>query len=433
MVTGRTVQLCHRAAVVEVTIAGVAAGGDGVGRLPDGRAVFVRTAIPGDRVDVEVYEEKARFARGRVVDVVQPGPGRVVPPCPHQDEGCGGCGWQHVGHATQRLLKAKVVTDALVRIGRLDPGGLPAIDPGPDLPGLAHRSTVRAAIDTEGRAGLRTHHGHDVVPFGNLGCPVAHPLVDEILRRGSFEGAGEVVVRCGVGTGERLLLVHPKVPVGLSGVPSDVVVVGADELAGGRRVWLHEVVRGRRWRISAGSFFQSRPDGAAALVDQVGKALRPAIHRAGNRRFRVIDLYAGVGLFAGALADRFGCRPVAVESSRSAAADARVNLGDFDSARIIATDVRRWRPAHADAVVADPSRHGLGAAVVQRIAATGASDVVLVSCDPGALGRDAGLLAAAGYRLRATTLVDLFPNTPHVEVVTAWNRTNGHPRPAAAT
>jgi 23S rRNA (uracil1939-C5)-methyltransferase len=377
-------------------------------------------------VQVDVHDEKPRFARATILDVVEPGPGRIEPPCPHQAEGCGGCGWQHVALATQHELKARVVTDALVRIGRLDPALLPPIDPGPDLPGVGHRSTVRAAVDEEGNAGLRAHHGHDVVPFGEVGCPVAHPLVDEVLRRGSFAGADEVVVRCGVATGERLVLVHPKVPIGMSGVPGDAVVVGADELAAGRRVWLHEVVRGRRWRVSAGSFFQSRPDGAAALVDAVGAAVRPVASAAAGS-WRLVDLYAGAGLFAGTLSERFGATVTAVEVSRSAVADAKVNLADLPAARVVGVDVRRWRPSRADVVVADPSRHGLGREVVQRIAATGARTVALVSCDAGALGRDAGLLAAAGYRLRATTLVDLFPNTPHVEVVTAWDLTNGHP------
>ena len=403
--------------MVEVTVTGVAAGGDGVGRLPDGRVVFVRGAIPGDRVDVDVFEDKGRFARATPLEVLTGGPGRIEPPCPHQDEGCGGCGWQHVEPATQRDLKQRVVVEALERIGKLDPATLPPVDPGPKLPPLNHRTTVRAAVDAAGRAGLRAHHTHAVVPFGDIGCPVAHPLVDEVLRDGRFAHADEIVVRCGVATGERLTAVHPKVPPDMTGVPDDVVVVGADELAAGRRVWLHEVVRGRRWRISAGSFFQSRPDGAAALVDIVGKAIRPHV----SPDQRLVDLYAGVGLFAGTLAERFGLIPTAVESNRSAVADAKANLADIARARIIGVDVRKWRPSPADVVVADPSRHGLGGPVVSRIAATGAPTVVLVSCDPGALGRDAGLLTGAGYHLQSLTLVDLFPNTPHVEVVTAWS------------
>lgn len=394
-----------------VDVTGIAAGGDGVGRLPDGRAVFVRGGIPGDRVGVRIDEERKRFARATAVDVLAAGAGRVEPACPHVAEGCGGCGWQHVDVPTQRVLKARIVVDAVCRIGRLDPADVPDIDPGPDLPVLGHRSTVRAAVAPDGRAGLRHHHGHDVVSFGDAGCPVAHPLVDEVLRAGRFPGASEVTVRAGTATGERLAVVRPR--AGEATVPDGVVLAGTDELAAGHRAWIHEEVAGRRWRISAGSFFQSRPDGAAALVDAVRAGLAAAAPSS------VVDLYAGVGLFAGTVA---AARVVAVESNRSAVADARVNLADVAGVRVVRADVRRWRPSHADAVVADPSRHGLGAPVVDRIAATGARSVALVSCDPGALGRDAGLLAAAGFRLAGAMIVDLFPHTPHVEVVTAWDR-----------
>jgi tRNA/tmRNA/rRNA uracil-C5-methylase (TrmA/RlmC/RlmD family) len=113
---------------------------------------------------------------------------------------------------------------------------------------------------------------------------------------------------------------------------------------------------------------------------------------------------------------------VAVESNRSAVADARINLADLGGARIVRSDVRKWRPSSADVVVADPSRHGLGAEVVPRVGATDARALALVSCDPGALGRDAGLLAAAGWTLRSVRLVDLFPHTAHVEVVSGWFR-----------
>jgi len=122
------------------------------------------------------------------------------------------------------------------------------------------------------------------------------------------------------------------------------------------------------------------------------------------------------------LGERTSGRVVAVDSNRSAVADARINLAGLDGARIVRSDVRRWHPSAADVVVADPSRHGLGADVVPRIGATGASALALVSCDPGALGRDAGLLAAAGWELRSAGLVDLFRHTAHVEVVTGWFR-----------
>ncbi|MEW6477130.1 MAG: TRAM domain-containing protein [Actinomycetota bacterium] len=403
------------AAPTDTVITGIAAGGEGVGRLEDGRAVFVRGALPGERVRVAVTEERNRFARAALVEVLEAVPERVAPPCPQVGAGCGGCDWQHVDPAAQRLLKVRIVSDALQRIGRIaEP---PEIDPGPELPAVAWRTTVRAVVDDEGRAGFRRHHAHDPLAVGPQGCLVAHPLVDEVLREGRFPPpVREVTVRAGAATGERLVVCTPK--VGDSRVPAGVPLVGADELAAGHRAWIHEVVAGRRWRISADSFFQGRPDGAEALVEAVIAALGDAVRPGGT----VVDLYSGVGLFAGVVGERTGGRVLAVESNRSAVADARINLADLDGARIVRSDVRRWRPSAGDLVVADPSRHGLGADVVPRIGATGASALALVSCDPGALGRDAGLLAAAGWTLAAVRLVDLFPHTAHVEVVTGWFR-----------
>jgi tRNA/tmRNA/rRNA uracil-C5-methylase (TrmA/RlmC/RlmD family) len=417
----------------EVVVTGVAAGGEGVGRLADGRTVFVRGALPGERVQATVIEERDRFARAEVGEVLEAAAERAAPPCLRLAAGCGGCDWQHVAPSAQRDLKARIVTDALRRIGRLEP---PEPDLGPELPATGWRTTVRALVDDDGRAGFRLRHSHDALAVGPEGCLVAHPLVDEVLRDGIFpRPVREVTVRAGLATGERLVVCSPAVgdsrtasppgdhdePDGAGRgvlVPAGVTVVGADELAGGHRAWIHEVVAGRRWRISAESFFQGRPDGAEALVDAVisvlGDALVPGA--------AVVDLYSGVALFAGVLGARTGGRVVAVESNRSAAADARINLADLGGARIVRSDVRRWGPSAADVVVADPPRRGLGAEVVARIGATGAGALALASCDPGALGRDAGLLAAAGWRLDSVRLVDLFPHTAHVETVTGWYR-----------
>lgn len=407
-----------------VAITGPAAGGDGVARLADGRAVFVRGAIPGDRVTVTITESRGRFARGVVHGVLVPSADRVPPPCPRVADGCGGCGWQHIEPARQRALKAEIVTDALERIGGVDPDRCPVVGLGPDLSAEGWRTTVRAAVDG-GRAGFHVHHGHDTVPVGDTGCLVAHPLVDEVLRDGRFGDAAEVTVRASAATGERLVVLSPTVPDDLM-VPDGVTVVGADQLAAGHRAWLHEEVGGRRWRVSAASFFQSRPDGAAALAEYVAAALvSTCSERPVDGPVRLVDLYGGVGLLGGIASDRLRATGMSVElqlveANRNAVADARVNL-DGLRARLVRADVRRWRTSPADAVIADPSRHGLGPAVVDRIRATGARTVVLVSCDPGSLGRDTRLLTASGYRLDSAALVDLFPHTPHVEVVTIWH------------
>ncbi|MEY2569673.1 MAG: hypothetical protein QOE63_23 [Acidimicrobiaceae bacterium] len=397
---------------IELEITAVVAGGDGLARPPDGQIVFVTGALPGDRVRAEVTETKKGFRRARLIEVLDAAPSRVAPPCPHVADGCGGCDWQHVDPLAQRELKASIVADALRRIAKLDP---PGIDLGPELPAVAYRTTVRAAVH-DGRAGFRHRGSHDVVVVDR--CLVAHPLVDELIERGRFGAATEVTLRAGVATGERLVLfetdVDPRTDEGIA-LPGDVFVVGPKGKGA-----IHERVGGRSWRISARSFFQTRTDGAEALVDAVRAAAGPVESK------RFVDLYAGVGLFAGTVGE--GARSVvAVEGSAEACRDARHNVPD---AKVVGRDVNQWQPEPADVVVADPSRTGLGIQAADRIARTGADRLVLVSCDAASLARDAKLLVERGYGLSGVTLVDLFPHTSHIEAVSRFDRhPDGQPAP----
>lgn len=394
----------------------VAVGGAGVAHAPDGRVVFVEGALPGETVTAIVTAEHARHLDARAVDVVHASPDRRTPPCPYVAAGCGGCGWQHVHGDTQRELRRQIVEQALERIGRLDPTGL--VDDAPPLPAAGHRTTVRMVATAEGLA-FRRAHDHDVVDIDT--CLVAHPLLDDLIHTVSVPAGREVTLRVGARTGERLVLVdgdpHPAVAV-----PDDTRLVFGAELAAGTRAWFHEEVAGERFRISAESFFQARPDGADALVAEVRQAVGDAADGG-----TLVDLYAGVGLFAATVGDPD--HVIAVESAPSSAADARHNLGPDGAgrrgAKVVRADVARFRRRHADAVVADPSRGGLGKQGVRTVRALGAPVVVLVSCDAGSLGRDARLLTDAGYRLTGCRLVEMFPQTPHVEVVSRFERLAG--------
>jgi 23S rRNA (uracil1939-C5)-methyltransferase len=373
----------------------MASGGDAVARDAAGKAVFVRGALPGERVRVSLLSDHAKYAVGRIVEVVEPSPDRIAPPCPEVARGCGACQWQHISVATQRRMKDQFVVESIERAG-VDcpvPGSPVALAP------WAFRTTINAAVH-KGRAGFNRARSHDVVPVA--ACLVAHPLLEELLVDGRYPGARSVLLRCGARTGERLAVTTPtRLSLHL---PDDV-----------HPEHVHETAAGQVWRISARSFFQTRADGVDALAEIIagaaGEMGAPAT---------AVDLYSGVGVFAGVLAT-LGWSVTAVEGSHSAVEDARHNVGRA-GVTVVRADVTTWAPVHAELVVADPSRMGLGSAGVDVVKATGARRLVLVSCDAASLGRDAALLQGAGYRLSAVTLVDIFPHTFRVEVVTVYDR-----------
>lgn len=393
--------------MLDLRAEGLAKEGDAVGRHADGRVVFIEGALPGEAVRVGIVEERKKFLRGRVLEVLEAHPQRIDPPCPEVARGCGGCSLQHADVAMVAGLKTRIVREALSRIGRIPDV---AVHWGGSAPRESYRTTLRCAV-VKGRAGFRRRSTHDVVDVAS--CLVAHPLAEELLLEGSFADADEVTIRVGARTGERLVAVHgATAPIS---VPDDVVVVDADRPQDSSAPWIHEEAAGRTWRISAGSFFQASPEGVELLVEHVNDEMGALEAAEGP----LVDLYSGVGLFAGTV-DR-GRLVVAVESSESAVADARHNLGER-RVQHREVSVERWRPEAAAVVVADPSRRGLGAAAVDQISATGAAGVVLVSCDAASFGRDAGLLADAGYAPASIRVLDLFPQTAHVEVVARFER-----------
>jgi 23S rRNA (uracil1939-C5)-methyltransferase len=381
-----------------------AAGGEAIARDEGGRVVFIRGALPGEVVDAELTVEKKDWARANTVAVEQASPDRVAPPCASRRAGCGGCGWQHLTVAAQRQARVGIVTDALLRTGGvLDPvvvlGG--GVDP------TGYRTTIRVAATANGIAGFRAEQSHEVI--GAPACLIAHPTLAALLPSLRLDPDVEPTLRVSVATGE--LAARWDTSAGTVGGLPEGTLLGA-------RAAMDEDVAGHRLRVSMGSFFQSGPQGAELLVDAVRRAA-PELAGAGL----VVDAYAGVGMFAACATDP-ASQVIAVETSRSAVADAHHSLRDRD-AEIVRGEVGGWRlaPGRAvDAVIADPARSGLGKPGVAALTRTGTPVLVLVSCDPASLGRDAKLLAAAGYRHERSEVVDTFPHTTHVEVVTRFAR-----------
>ena len=390
-----------------VTINDLAVGGEGVGRLEDGRAVFVVGSAVGDELLIDLTEEKKRYARGRIVEVLSPGENRRDPPCPNVVKGCGGCDWQHLNQDAQIDAKLSIVAQSLERLGSISPPDIGYVS-GPEEKN--YRTTMRVGV-VDGHAALRKARSNELIQLEE--CVVAHPMIEDILANGFFHTASDVTIRVGSRTGDRLVMGEP-VADGFS-LPDDVRVVGRNEARKGAEAFVFEEAAGIEWRISAQSFFQSSPEGAESLIGLTAEWL--SVQDVGEQV--MVDLYAGVGLFSGTVGDWFE-KVTAVESSKSATRDAQHNLGSHVS--IHQLEVEKWTPELADVVIADPPRSGLRASGVEVIRLTEAPHVVLISCDAGALGRDARLLSAAGYELDQIDVLDMFPQTSHVEVVSGWIR-----------
>jgi tRNA/tmRNA/rRNA uracil-C5-methylase (TrmA/RlmC/RlmD family) len=381
-----------------VDVGAVAHGGHCVARH-EGRVLFVRHTLPGERVVAEVTEgeERSRFLRADAVEILEPSADRVAPPCPYSGPGrCGGCDFQHVRVPAQRELKAAVVREQLSRLAGLDH----AVEVEPvdgDVDGLGWRTRVQFAVDTAGHAGLRKHRSHDLVQVDH--CPISHPELPAVLDR-AWPGAEEVeVLRSS--TGESLV----------------IETTGRSMFVEGPEI-LHEEALGRGFEVTGSGFWQVHPGAADVLVSAVLEALGP---QPGER---VLDLYAGVGLFSAFLAERVGPSGsvVAVESDSVAVADAARNLADLPQVESVVDRVeralRRGRLGErCDLVVLDPPRVGAKRAVVEPVAALRPRAVAYVACDPAALARDVAIFGEHGYRLSSVRAFDIFPMTHHVECV----------------
>lgn len=380
---------------ITLDITSMAHGGEAVGRH-EGRVVFVRDALPGESVVAEITAAPShgRFLRARAVDVVVASPDRVTPPCTYADR-CGGCDWQYIALPTQRRLKATVVAEQLTRIGGEPPDRWSHLEVEAlqdDVDGLHWRTRMRYAVDAEGRAGLRAHHSHDVVPVAE--CLIASPAI----------GGADVLDRAWPGVQEVLAV-----------QPDGAAVVLPDSVAGSAKV--SQRAAGREWTFDATAFWQVHPGAPDALVGAVRAMLRPS---PGDH---LIDLYAGVGLFAGAYADALGPggRIDAVEGDEVAIKGARRSLHDLTTIHIHHDRVDRWLRRtplkRCDLVVLDPPRTGAGREVMERVVALSPRAIAYVACDPAALARDIATVRPLGWDMTGLRAFDLFPMTHHVECV----------------
>jgi len=408
---------------IRLSLSDMAHGGEALGRY-QGKVVFVPYALPGERVEAEIVQDKPKYARAHLSRVISPSPRRVQPRCQHFGD-CGGCQWQHIGYPAQLQLKGSILQNQLQRVGKFARPPLRPIVESSDPWGyrnVAHL-VVGPGPGGGGVLGYRAAESHRVVPVAE--CPILAPTLEKLLAdfELDFPDLTEVSLRVGVHTGDLLVALRvrghrwpaleidqPVSCVLLARGAPPVVVCGDETLV--------EEVKGRRYRISAESFFQVNTAQAATLVDLVSEALSV------DDDDVVVDLYCGVGLFACALAPLAG-HLIGIEVNRVAAEDARHNAADLPAVTIHGGRVEDVLPTVedvVDAAVLDPPRGGCSPQALEALIQHRPRRIAYVSCDPATLARDLRALVEAGYALRWVRPVDMFPQSYHVESVSLLER-----------
>jgi len=400
--------------VVEVEVTTATYGGSCMGRLPDGRAVFVPFALPGERVRIRLSEEKRTYARGELLEVLRPAPQRIAPRCPHFGE-CGGCHYQHMDYPTQVALKAAILRDQLQRLaGLIDAPVQPTVAaPSP----WNYRNTVQFHLDAQGRLGYHRPDSHQVLPIRE--CHLPEATLNQVWPNLDFEpipGLERIELR--LGSGEEVLLIlesrDPQPPEFSLDLPISAVHLspaGSIVLAGDD--YLVMEVLGRAFKVSAASFFQVHTRQAEAMVQHLLEQL--PLHPQAT----LLDVYCGVGLFSAFLAPHVG-RCLGVEISPSACDDFAANLDEFDNVALYqgpAEDVLPLLDVQPDIAVVDPPRAGMEPRALEALLRLRPRFIAYVSCDPATLGRDMRRLIEAGYILRRSTPFDMFPQTYHIESI----------------
>jgi tRNA/tmRNA/rRNA uracil-C5-methylase (TrmA/RlmC/RlmD family) len=388
------------------------ATGGGVGRMSDGRVVFVRHSLPGELVEVEITETTANFYRGDAVSVLEPSPERVPAPCSYAAPGgCGGCDLQHASSVAQQNWKAALVKEHLKRIAGIERDVVVTSVEGS---GEGSRTRLRCAVNEEGQLCLRGVRSHTLIPIQS--CWVSNPAFKPAFQT-NWNGAEEVELRA-IGDGQPFAVVKRDT---FRGVLYELCSLKGEPLE--PHTQSRVSVRDHVFSVSPRAFWQAHRDAPELLLSTV---LEFADAKAGDH---VADLFSGVGLFSVPLAKIVGPagKVTAVESSPYAVRDARENADKLRWLR-----VREWNVAPraindavapGDIVVLDPPRSGLAKGVADALIRRAPRRIVYVSCDAATFARDLKVLLAGGFELKELKAFDLFPMTEHVEVVALLDNT----------
>jgi 23S rRNA (uracil1939-C5)-methyltransferase len=405
-----------------ITLSTLTYGGDVMGRLADGRAVFVPFGLPGERVRITLTEEKRNFARGAIVEVLDASPLRIAPRCIHFGV-CGGCHYQHLPYGEQLKAKREILRDQLTRIGKIENPPVQEMVPSPSP--WNYRNHVQWHLTEEGKLGYMMAQTPRV--FAIQECHLPEGSINAMWPRLEFEPEMDIErVSLRSGVDEELMLVlesdspeSPELEIEAGISVAHVFEENAVVIAGNDHLTIR--VLDRDFRVSAASFFQVNTAMAGKMVEHLLANL-PADPSA-----TLLDIYSGAGLFSAFFASKYE-RVIGIESSSSACEDFAFNLDEFENVELyegLAEEILPNLISHVTDVtyvILDPPRAGLDKAVVDEIIKLSPKVLAYVSCDPSTLARDAARLIHGGYKLKQVTPFDLFPQTFHIESISFFER-----------
>jgi 23S rRNA (uracil1939-C5)-methyltransferase len=417
---------------VQAAIESMAFKGYGVARI-DGEVLFVTRAVTGDKAWIKIIEKKKKYSIGKVIEIIEPSPWRTNPPCPFFDQ-CGGCQWQHVNDSMQVILKKEILMEVLRRLGRLKDIPLFSAVPSPQPYGYR----IRVQLKVKGESmGYYKEGSHQIVDIDH--CPIAHPLVNQIivsLRKTSpsFFHTEKIEIHASPDDGKGILILHPssfnpQIKPSLNeflqahSILKGITIVGKQGFIPLGDPTLHFMVslnqQGEenvlRLRTSPESFFQVNLEQNQTLIRTVLEFSNVM------KEDKILDLYSGVGNFSLPLA-LMGKEVWGIEENKKAVEDARLNAerNGIKQCRFIrgkTEDVLKdWRRERPDLIVLDPPRMGCKRALDQ-IVRLAPEKIVYVSCEPTTFARDLWLFSGKGYCLQRLALIDMFPQTYHMEMV----------------
>lgn len=390
-------------------------GGDCLGHLPDGRAVFVPFVLPGELVRVELSEEKQRYARARPVEVLTESPERITSRCIHFGE-CGGCQYQHLDYTKQQALKADLLRDQFLRIAHIENPPIQPIVPAPDP--WHYRNHIQFHLGKSGELGFIHADGEHLLIIEECHLPL--PGINALWPQLDL-GPESGVYRLGIrqDSFDDIMLVlegeDPTPPEFSEDIPVSAVYTPPDArltVLAGDDLLVFNLLE-RQFQVSARSFFQVNTPMAEKMVAHMLDNLTL------TENTHALELYAGVGAFSAFLAPRVG-QLIAIENSGSACHDFSINLDEFDNVSLYeaqAEDVLPTLDMPADLLIMDPPRAGLTPAVHDALAKLQPKQIAYISCDPATLARDIKRILDNGYRLVSITPFDLFPHTAHIETI----------------